>query len=171
MRIEWGETHSHEEENSYAKKFNRQMYDIIEMMHYTFYVIKVDPVLHCTCFDFDTKQGDSNCMKCLGTGHKIRITTATGSSMASTLGNSQREIRDVVIGNIYFIHKKYDLNKNDIVIDDDNVFKVVEKRKVKSFKGVHKYNKYLSVHLKHNKDIFLNNFFKILKEYRKRQIK
>lgn len=167
MRITIGETHAHENEDRYARQFNKRMYETIERMHYTFYVIRVDYDTKCTCFNFDTKQGDVKCKKCLGTGHKIRIKEYTGASMSSTLGSSQREVRDVIIGNLYFIHKKYPLDKNDYVIDDDNIYKVTEKRKVKSFKGIHKYNKYLAVHLKHDRDEIMKNFFTILNEHKR----
>lgn len=166
MVIHTGKTDFHKKDGRYAKKFNNNVYRIMDMMSYKMFVINVDYKSPCTCLNYDTKQGDPDCKKCLSIGYRIKVKRVEGASMSSTLGNSQREIRDMVLGNLYFIKKKYDINRNDYIIDDQNIFHVTDKRMVKSFNGSHKYNKYLTTKKKHNSEKMLNNFFILLKEYR-----
>lgn len=167
MKIKIGETCFHKEEDRYARAFNKHAYDVIDRLSYNFYLINVHKDDYCTCYNFDTKQGNKACKKCLGRGRRITIREAEGASMNTKLGSSQREVKDVVVGSIYYIKEDIKVNKDDLIIDDDNVFLVSQIRMTKSFNGKHKYNKLLCVHLKHDSNLILSNFFEVLEKHRR----
>ena len=111
------------------KYFDDSIKNMIEKMAYDFYVIKPFMDITCPCVHDASEQGDPDCHMCLGTGHKIAIKKIRGASNeveSNVSGKNVKGSSAVTVGRTYFVDKKYTLNNNDIIVDDEDEKTVID---------------------------------------------
>lgn len=129
---------------------------------YYFYVIKRFQNVKCTCLDPVTKDADSNCMKCLGTGTKIKIHKVFGClreekereiSIAQNLSSSPK---------IAYIKGIRRYEKDDIIVDDENVYHMAALQWHKGEHGEFAFTRAICPFTKGSDANFIRNFYKII---------
>lgn len=152
------------------KYFHNSIKNMIERMAYDFYVIKPFMDITCPCVLDASEQANPNCHMCLGTGHKIIIKKIRGASNeieSNVSGKSVKGSAAVTVGRTYFIDKKYSLNNNDIIIDNDEILYVYRPYKMKAFNGEHTHDEVHAIPKRNDHEKILNNFKKILEKHKR----
>ena len=118
--------------------------EIIRMHSYYCYIINRVRSIRCTCVAHETKQADVNCPLCLGTGNKIKIYKIFCAAQDTKLPTTFRS-DDFIVARDYYVPKKYRVNDEDIIIDNDKVYIVYEIQQKISLKVLYLTTKYLLV--------------------------
>ena len=145
--------------------FNNSILKIVERFSYNFFIVQQDFGINCTCVNFDTKQADPACPKCLGTGKKITIRKIRGASADSGIPQTIRTQGDFLIAKTYYIPCSTPIADNNIIVDD-GAWPVYKTQNLRSFGGGNIYQKCLTVSKKSNEHLFLDNFYKIVGRYK-----
>ena len=111
--------------------FDEKIKNIIKMYEYPVWIIHPDEKINCVCQDFSTKQGDPNCMKCLGIGKKIYIKKIKAAVQPCVIANAEYHEKE---GRIYYSRDIYPVQKYDIIVDHTHVDVV---QNVKRFQSDH----------------------------------
>jgi hypothetical protein len=144
------------------EKFNRNILKIIEKFEQDLFVVQQDFSIKCLCRNFDTKQPDPKCKKCLGTGHKIKIRKIKGAKQDTSIPNAQRPINELIIASLYFIKSEYPVYQDNLIIDNDEVLYIYQRRRAASFKGEEVYQKCMAMPKKLDYKAFIENFNSIV---------
>ena len=148
----------------YLKKaFNKGILTMIDLMDHPFYIIKTDKNIKCTCLQEGTDEPRPECPKCLGTGYKVIIESAHGASQESSAPSVMRTTTSYVVARDYYIPVDYFLDKDDIIVDNNEAYIVVQYSLYSSFDGNPGYRKYNCIIKKLDSDIFIKNFNDIIK--------
>ena len=153
------------------KYFHDSIKNMIEKMAYDFYVIKPFMDITCPCVHDASEQGDPDCHMCLGTGHKIAIKKIRGASNeveSNVSGKNVKGSSAVTVGRTYFVDKKYSLNNNDIIVDDEDILYVYRKYKMKAFNGEHTHDEVHAIPKRNDHERILKNFNKIIEKYKRK---
>lgn len=140
----------------------RTMQKIVDRYGYNFYVIKRFTNVKCSCVDPVTKDADVNCPLCLGTGYKIKIYKVHGCI------REQRE-REISIAQnisaspkIAYIQGLIRLEKDDMVIDDEDIYHVFSVQWHRGEKGEPGFTRCILPYTKSNDSVFIRNFWKLV---------
>lgn len=147
-----------------AGDFNNNVLNIINLFSSEFYVVHPDERINCICINSTTKNPDSECPICLGTGHKIYIRKVEGAYQNTDIPNTvaSKGSNDMTTARNYYIKAKYKMYQNDLIIDNDKVYFIFNSKDEKGFHGEIIFSKNTSFLKKFNQDIFLKNFKKIV---------
>ena len=80
----------------------------------------------CICAKVGTNQPEPGCRFCLGTGKKIRITEIKGVAQESNGASTMRKNADYTITKEIFIDAKYTVKADDLIVFEDQVFKIYQ---------------------------------------------
>ena len=143
--------------------FNSKIEDIIRLFEYDGYVVHPDTKINCICQDRTTHQGDPKCPNCLGFGKKIYITKIKAARQPYVLTDLRYETRAGSDAFIYYTRSQYPLYKGDIIISGDaiDVVQYAEKYQSNSASPIY-YQAYMASK-KFNREVFLRNFYQIIK--------
>lgn len=147
---------------SFTSNFNNKALKAIRRNLHKFYFLERDLKIKCTCNQHETSQGDPKCPKCLGTGYKIRIREILGATQESDIPSTYR-IDNFVISKNFYIDSKHAVKKDDIFIDDDEIYIVVEVRRQISLEGTIPLKKAACVRKKYDANIISRNLKSIIK--------
>ena len=151
-----------------APSFNKKIRKIIEILSYPMYVVVRDEKLKCACRDINSVP-NPNCMKCLGTGCKIKIKKILGV-MEPDENTSMRlgEQRDKTDANYYYFDTKKvspeDIKRKNIIVREDEADILMTPRQYRSDSNNTVYYYARSIPMKTNKDLFLRNFYRLVKK-------
>lgn len=151
-----------------SKYFANRIRDIIEKCSFDFYVVQQDNNIICPCFNPDTKQADTSCTRCLGTGHKITIRKYRGACISDTKSSQGMNTETSRITKTYYMDIKYNMQENNYIIEDDSVYYVYKIEKKRGLDGIFTHQQILAVKVTHDHDLILNNFYKIIDKHNKK---
>lgn len=140
--------------------FDTRIQDLVRMFEYPVYLIHPDKKINCICQDFSSKQGDPQCMTCLGFGKKISIRVIRAAVQPTIVADSEYHKS---AGRIYYTRTEYPVEKYDIIVDHYNIDVVqTAKRYQTNAKGVIYYQIY-TVQKGLNREIFRNHFYELIR--------
>lgn len=145
------------------KRFNEMIESVIKELQGPIYIVNVDPQLKCTCIQPGTGEPLKDCPKCLGTGHHIKIRDAKAVCQESSVATTIRDTTKVVIARNYYMLAKYQIARDDLIVDKDAVYTINEVKHYKSKYNKLIYNQCLAILKKYDADDFMRNFYKIIK--------
>lgn len=138
---------------------------------YYFYIVKCVPGTECVCVNHTTCAPDPKCKHCLGTGKKIKIVKVFGTVREI----KERESESVVGVNstpkIVYIKGRHRINKDDLVIDNEDVFHVLACQYHKGEKGEFAFTRLVCPYVKSNIAYLIRNFKELLNEHKLRKKK
>lgn len=85
----------------------------------------------CLCATAITAEPSPSCPHCLGTGRKIRLQKIKGVVQESNGPSTMRRVTDCVITKEIFVDEKYQVQIEDLIIFNQEVFKIFE---IKTFR-------------------------------------
>lgn len=139
---------------------------VIDRYGYVFYVVRRVPNINCKCVDTTTKEADPNCKMCLGTGKKIKIYKKFGVGReiksAETFRSSEA---GTVTPKIFYIKGSFYINKDDLIIDSEDVFTVFNMQYHRGEQGVPGFTRIIAPNKKFDKTKLMRNFKELLNEY------
>lgn len=142
--------------------FNQGILNIIDLMKYPVYIIKKDPNIKCICNKTGTSQSDPKCPKCLGLGYKITIQEVEVACNETDSPSTMRNATAFVTSRNYYIPSNITLTNDDIIVDNNEPWFVIQSSEYKSFNGESVYSKYSCMNKKLDSNIFIKNFNKII---------
>lgn len=148
--------------NKTKQAFNKSILSIIDLMKYPVYAINRNQNIKCICNIAGTSQADPACKKCLGTGYQISIKEIEVACNESGAPSVMRNSTEFVVSRDYYISADVELQNDDMIVDNNEVWFVVQGTDLKSFNGEHVYSKYTCMNKKFNSNIFIENFNEII---------
>lgn len=145
--------------------FNKGIYKVIEKMEHDMYLVKTIKTIKCSCIHPDTKQPKIECKKCLGTGHKIKIKKIRAAHDESDISSARRSSSNTSIDRYFYIKHFYDVQKEDLIVDENEVYTVYKNERLTAFAGEELYDRCLCPITKAKHDIVLQNFKEIMKRW------
>lgn len=143
--------------------------EVIDNWDYDFWVVKQVPNMECKCVDKTSKHADLNCPLCLGLGNKIKIFKAKGASRESREFEALRAEFPTVTPKIFYIKTKLFIDKQDLIIDNENIYSVYATQFHRGINGEFKFTRCVCPTVKFNRYAILKNFKKLLNEYKRKQ--
>lgn len=143
--------------------FNKNVLRIIDLFSYSFFLIRQNKSIRCTCQKEGTGQAEPTCPRCLGTGYKVKILEIVGASQESTMPATVREQGGFVIGKNYYISSEYPIEKDNIIIDNGEAYFVYQMNDKTGFHGSKVYQKCLAMQKKTDVSALLDTFNRIVK--------
>lgn len=138
---------------------------------YYFYIIKRYPASKCKCVDPVTKDANPKCKKCLGLGTQIKIHKVFGVIREV----KEREISIAqnisVSPKIVYIKGLCYVNKDDVVIDSENIYHVFNFQYHRGEDGNFQFTRLICPNTKANPSSLVRNFKELLDEYKLRKSK
>ena len=116
----------------------------------------------CTCVNYETKEPDPKCMKCLGTGFRIRIKIINTASQEMDDSGTISSNQEYSVDKVFYMNPKYTIKEDDWLIEYGEVYIVFKKIDITGFKGEVAYIKCLTAIKKQDKNVFFENFKKIV---------
>ena len=148
------------------RSFNRNLHKLLKKVEWQMYLVNIDNNYKCTCLGEKVNEGDINCPKCLGTGHRIKIRKINAvkqpykaSSRSSGGGTS---LSNVVTK--YYIDAKYGpVCLGDLLIHGNEIDVVKFVRTWRSDSSTNQYYECSAVLKKYNGNTVIENFNKLIK--------
>lgn len=137
--------------------FDENILKIIDMLEYKMYLIKLDKHIDCVCKNFDTKQGNKFCPRCLGTGYKIKIKEIKAVRQPLDISTANMGVRSEV--GVYFMKYDYKIAEDDLLIWGNEIEKVVKTDRFCSDSEKPVYFRCETTPKKYNNKLFLKMFF------------
>jgi hypothetical protein len=144
--------------------FSKNIWACIERFKQPVWVVKKINNTTCTCVDHTTKQASNSCKICLGLGSKIKIyktfaVVREGKEQEtvfseSTLTNTPKMI--------YFKFGTALIEKDDYVVDTEDIYSVLSRQYLKGEDGQANTIKCVCPPLKMDSKIILKNFKEVL---------
>jgi len=148
---------------NFFDSFENQISHIIDLFNHSFFIVQQDFNIACDCVDFNTKDPDPNCKKCLGTGNKIKIKKIFGVRQDTTVPSTLRPSNSFFVAKNYYTNEQQiKIKKDNIIVDGDEILYVYQIQNHNSYKGKRVFQKSLAVTKKINSDVFLENFNSII---------
>jgi len=148
---------------NFFNSFENQISYIIDLFNHSFFIVQQNFDISCDCIDFNTKAPNPNCKKCLGTGNKIKIKKAFGVRQDTTVPSTLRPSNAFFVAKNYYTDvKQIKIEKDNIIIDGDEVLYIYQIQNHNSYKEKRIFQKSLAVTKKMHSDIFLENFNSII---------
>lgn len=144
------------------KIFNRMIEKTIEHLEGDIFIINLNKQITCLCRKTGSSEPDAKCPLCLGTGYKIKIKKAKGACQDSKLAATVRETTSVVITKTFYVKAMYHIDRDDILISNNEIFYVYESKKLKTKGNVDLYMQHLCTDKKYDTEEFFKNFNKII---------
>lgn len=145
------------------KRFNEMIESVIKELQGSIYIVNVDHSMKCTCIQKGTGEPQKNCPKCLGTGHKIKIRDAKAVCQESSVVTTIRDTTKMVIARNYYMLASYKAERDDLIVDRNEVYLINEVKHYKSKYNKLIYRQCLAVLKKYDSNDFMKNFNKIVK--------
>ena len=142
--------------------------EVIDNWKYKFWVVKRIETIKCTCVDKTSKEAKQDCKLCLGLGCKIKIYRVTGASRESTEFEALRAEFPTVTPKIFYIKTKLFIGKQDLVIDDENIYSVYATQFHRGLNGEFKFTRCVCPTLKMNNFIVMRNFKEVINAYQRK---
>lgn len=147
-------------------QFSLNMWNSIERFAYDIWIIKRVNGIKCTCVDHATKQPKNNCNKCFGTGTKVKLYK---TKAVLREGKEQESVfSDATVSNtpkmVYFKYGTI-IEKDDYVIDQDDVYSVFTKQNLRGEKGEPNTVKCTCPPIKMDSKIIIKNLKEVLASY------
>lgn len=147
--------------------FTHNIWSSIERFSYDVWVVKCLPNVYCSCVDHESRQAKNDCKKCLGTGKKIKIykTKAVlreGTEQESIYSNATITTTPKMC---YFKYGSAIIEKDDYVIDKEDIYSVLTKQYLRGEDGEPNTIKCTCPALKMDSKIILKNFKEVLNKY------
>lgn len=144
---------------------------LLDRYGYYFYVIKRFPAAKCSCVDPTTKDANSKCKKCLGLGTQIKIYKVFGVIREA----KEREISIAqsisVSPKIVYIKGIFYANKDDVIIDSENVYHILNFQYHRGENGDFQFTRFICPNTKSNAAPLIRNFKELLYEHNIRKNK
>ena len=150
---------------------NRTVSKLIDRYGYWFYVVKCVPGTECVCVNHTTHTADPKCKHCLGTGHKIKIVKVFGSIREKNERETEANTDVNSTHKIVYIKGMHRINKDDLVIDNEDVFRVLTCQYHKGEKGEFAFTRLVCPYVKGNVSHIIRNFKELLHEHKLRKKK
>ena len=148
---------------------NRTVSKLIDRYGYWFYVVKCVPGTECVCVNHTTHTADPKCKHCLGTGHKIKIIKVFGSIREKNERETEANTDVNSTHKIVYIKGMHRINKDDLVIDNEDVFRVLTCQYHKGERGEFAFTRLVCPYVKANVSYTLRNFKELLHEHKLRK--
>ena len=148
---------------------NRTVSKLIDRYGYWFYVVKCVPGTECVCVNHTTHTADPKCKHCLGTGHKIKIIKVFGSIREKNERETEANTDVNSTHKIVYIKGMHRINKDDLVIDNEDVFHVLTCQYHKGERGEFAFTRLICPYVKANVSYTLRNFKELLHEHKLRK--
>ena len=148
---------------------NRTVSKLIDRYGYWFYVVKCVPGTECVCVNHTTHTADPKCKHCLGTGHKIKIVKVFGSIREKNERETEANTDVNSTHKIVYIKGMHRINKDDLVIDNEDVFRVLTCQYHKGERGEFAFTRLICPYVKANVSYTLRNFKELLHEHKLRK--
>lgn len=148
------------------KSYDSFAQDVIDNWSYDFWVIKRIEGIDCKCTDNTSKEPSTTCKLCLGLGKKIKIQRVKGASRETKEFESLRAEFPTVTPKIFYIKTKFPINKQDLIVDEEDIYTVYATQFHRGLNGKYKFTRCVCPSLKINRDIILKNFKEVLNEYK-----
>lgn len=148
---------------------NRTVSKLIDRYGYWFYVVKCVPGTECVCVNHTTHTADPKCKHCLGTGHKIKIIKVFGSIREKNERETEANTDVNSTHKIVYIKGMHRINKDDLVIDNEDVFRVLSCQYHKGERGEFAFTRLVCPYVKANVSYTLRNFKELLHEHKLRK--
>lgn len=145
--------------------------EVIDNWSYKFWVVKRIPSIKCKCVDPVTKQPKGDCKLCLGLGTKIKLYQVKGTSRETKEFESLRAEFPTVTPKIFYIKKLLYIEKDDLIIDKENVYRVYATQFHRGLQGEFKFTRCVCPTVKNNHKQILKNFKEIIYEHNRKQPK
>lgn len=140
--------------------------EVIDSWKYKFWVVKKIDNIKCKCIDPVTKQPKLTCKSCLGLGYKIKIFQVEGTSRESREFEALRAEFPTVTPKIFYIKNKLFIEKDDLIIDRENMYRVYAIQFHRGLNGEFKFTRCVCPSQKNNNKQIIKNFKEIIHEYK-----
>lgn len=150
---------------------SRTVQFLLERYGYFFYIVKRVPETKCTCVNPITTSPDPKCKKCLGTGSKIVIERVFGSIRETRERENSTTGKISSTPKVVYLKGFYRINKDDIVIDDEDVYHVLASQHHKGEHGEFAFTRLICPYTKETPVHIIRNFKELLNEYKLRKKK
>lgn len=140
--------------------------DVIDCWDYKFWVIKQISQSKCKCVDPTSKTAKLDCKLCLGIGKKIKIFQVQGASRETKEFESLRAEFPTVTPKIFYIKTKLFIEKQDLIIDEENVYNVYATQFHRGINGEYKFTRCVCPSQKLGTSALIKNFKELLNEYK-----
>lgn len=144
---------------------------LIDKYGYYFYIVKRIPNIKCQCVNPTTTSPDPKCKRCLGTGNKIIIEKVYGSIREPKDRESGASGRMTVTFKVIYLRGKVRVSKDDIVIDDENIYRIFTSQFHKGEAGEFAFTRLTCPYTKESSAHIIRNFKELLDEYKLRKNK
>lgn len=91
-----------------------------------FYAIGINDEISCTCRASSTKEPNSHCPLCLGTGHQIHIRMVKGVVQESNSASTMKKNIDYTITKEIFMRPEFYIDVEDIIVFNDEPLDVYQ---------------------------------------------
>lgn len=138
---------------------------VIRKFSYPMWIILQDTDVDCPCVDFTSKQADPMCMKCLGTGHKIRLKHILMAHQNDKVSIKGKEVgtSEYTVYPVFYALTDAKCSQGDFVIDGDEVFVVQHYYAEHSNASSPVYYKIEAMPKKNDNDTLLKHFHEVLR--------
>ena len=129
---------------------------------------RIHPVktITCSCVNFASRQAKTECTNCLGTGHKIVISKISGVRYNRTgnfsAGGNGASVMEKYNMAVFFFDDKYKVEKDDLILDENQAFIVSRMDRKTSANGRGAYRDCEVQLVKSGGDFILNQARKIV---------
>lgn len=144
---------------------------LLDRYGYYFYVIKCMPGSECSCVNHTSGSADVKCKYCLGTGKRIKIVKVFGSIREKQERETESTLSMNATPKIVYIKGRHRINKDDIVIDDEDVYTVAACQYHKGEKGEFAFTRLVCPYMRSNISHLLRNFKELEDEHKLRRKK
>ena len=145
---------------------DRTVTKLIDRYGYWFYLIRCVPETECSCVNHTTRAADPTCKKCLGTGHKIKIMRVFGSIREQKEREKEAVLQINATPKIVYIKGRVRVNKDDLLIDDEDVYHILAYQYHKGEKGQFAFTRLVCPFTKTNPAYIISNFKELLNEHK-----
>lgn len=146
-----------------TKKNDINVNRLIDRYGYYAYWVKLNKSMKCECINPSTKEPNALCKKCLGTGYYITINKVFLASREGKEYESDRAQSFAVTPKIMYVKYFFDVGKDDLIIDSENVYTVYTFQHIRGKEGRQCYTKLICPELKLNRAQFLKMFKELIK--------
>lgn len=146
---------------------DKKIQKVVKLFSYPVWFVIRDEKVDCPCVNFSTKQADSQCKKCLGTGKKIRLVrenAAHQNDYISQRGKGLGYSEKTTVGEYYSL-KPVEVKPEDLIIDGENVDVVQRVDPERTNHNDPVYYRYVTSPKKSFASVILKNFKELLKGF------
>lgn len=145
--------------------FDENIIALIDLLEYDIYIVQPDPKINCVCKNYDTKQGDPLCPRCLGTGQKIKIKKIKGVRQPD--GIPYQDAQVTAEKSVYFFKSQYRVHAGDYLIWNNRIEKIMKVEQYCSDSNIPVYYYCEVARKKTDVRPFLVNFYRAVRGHKK----